>query len=54
MKSSFRAMIASLLILSALVISSCGGGGSGSGGSGAVDSQLRDDNNWQVIQTSDQ
>lgn len=53
MKLFFRAMTAALLIGWALAACGCGGG-SGSGGAGAVDSQLRDDSNWHVIQTADQ
>jgi hypothetical protein len=46
-------MLAALLIVA--VLSGCGGSSSGSGAdSQAVDTQLKDDNNWQVIQTADQ
>ena len=53
MNSLIRKMLAALLIAAALC--GCGGSSSGSGASaGAVDTQLKDDNNWQVIQTADQ
>jgi hypothetical protein len=51
MRISLRKLLAALMI--AAVLCGCGGS-SGSGGAGAVDSQLRDDANWQVIQTADQ
>jgi ABC-type glycerol-3-phosphate transport system substrate-binding protein len=53
MNSLIRKMLAALLIAAALY--GCGGSSSGSGAAaGAVDTQLKDDNNWQVIQTADQ
>jgi hypothetical protein len=51
MSISLRKMFAALLI--AAVLCGCGSSSSGSGGQ-AVDTQLRDDNNWQVVQTADQ
>ena len=54
MKNSLRSMLAVLLILVAFV-TGCGGSSAESGSAaGAVDTQLKDDNNWQVIQTADQ
>jgi hypothetical protein len=53
MNSLIRKMLAALLIAAALC--GCGGSSAGSGAAaGAVDTQLKDDNNWQVIQTADQ
>jgi hypothetical protein len=55
MKFSFRKMLAAWLILAAVVVCGCGGSSSGSStDSQAVDTQLKDDNNWQVMQTADQ
>jgi hypothetical protein len=55
MNSSFRKVLAVLLILTAVVVCGCGGSSSGSStDSQAVDTQLKDDNNWQVIRTADQ
>jgi ABC-type phosphate transport system substrate-binding protein len=61
MNSLFRKVLAVAVVLAAVVVCGCGGSSSGSGGSSsgpgadsqAVDTQLKDDNNWQVIQTAD-
>jgi len=58
MRKSLRSKLAVLVFLVALVAGCGGSTGSGSAGpgpaGGTVDAQLRDDANWQVVQTADQ